>query len=60
MNGVFTLSRRPSLRLEHLLRHCLALGTPAARRPPARVRLEQALGPELAQRLLTTLTVGSR
>ena len=39
----------------HLLRDCLALGKPAARRPPAKVRLEEALGPELARRLLTSL-----
>jgi hypothetical protein len=60
MNGVFSLSRRTTLPLEQLLRHCLALGAPAAGRPPARVRLEQALGPELAHRLLKALTAGSR
>jgi len=40
----------------HLLRDCLALGTPADRRLPAKVRLEEALGPELAQRLLSSLS----
>ena len=42
-----------------LLRHCLAVGT-AAHRVPARVRLEQALGPELARRLTTSLLAHSR
>jgi hypothetical protein len=59
VNGVFSLPSRPLVPPEQLLRHCLALGTPV-RRPSAKVRLEQELGPELAQRLLTTLTVGSR
>jgi len=41
----------------HLLRDCLALGHPAHRRPPAKVRLEEALGPELARKLLRSLSV---
>ena len=45
---------------EQLLHHCLALGKPGEPRPPAQRRLEDALGPELARRLLTSLTVGSR
>ncbi|MBA2293805.1 MAG: hypothetical protein H0W16_01600 [Actinobacteria bacterium] len=40
----------------HLLRDCLALGHPARRRPPAKVRLEEELGPELARRLLRSLS----
>lgn len=44
----------------HLLRDCLALGKPAARRPPAKVRLEEALGPELARKLLTSLAAKRR
>jgi hypothetical protein len=40
----------------HLLRDCLALGTPADRRLLAKVRLEEALGPELAQKLLSSLS----
>ena len=39
----------------HLLRDCLALGKPAERRPPATVRLEEALGPELARKLVESL-----
>ena len=39
----------------HLLRDCLALGKPVDRRPPAKVRLEEALGPELARRLVSSL-----
>ena len=39
-----------------LLRHCLALAATAEPRPPARTRLEEAVGPELAQRLLSALT----
>jgi hypothetical protein len=36
----------------HLLRDCLALGRPTSRRRPAKVRLEEALGPELTRKLL--------
>lgn len=45
--------------LDLLLRHCLAFdGQP--QRVPARVRLEEALGPELARRLVTSLTAADR
>lgn len=47
----------PSL---HLLRDCLALGKPVDRRPPAKVRLEEALGPELTRKLLTSLAAKRR
>jgi hypothetical protein len=40
----------------HLLRDCLAVGRPARRRPPVKVRLEEALGPELARKLLRNLS----
>ena len=43
---------------EMLLHHCLALGRGEEARPPARVRLEQALGPELAQLLVRALAPG--
>jgi hypothetical protein len=43
-----------------LLRHCFALAGGDDRRPPAKVRLEQAVGPELARRLLTSLTLSGR
>jgi hypothetical protein len=42
-----------------LLRHCLSLGV-AENRVPARVRLEEALGPELAKRLVASLVAHSR
>ena len=51
---------RPALPAEQLIRDCLALGSPGLPRVPASVRLEEALGPDLARRLLSTLTVGSR
>jgi len=41
-----------------LLRHCLSLGT-AEHRVPARVRLNEAIGPELARRLVASLTARS-
>jgi hypothetical protein len=44
----------------HLLRDCLALGRPTSRRRPAKVRLEEALGPELTRKLLESLDVHDR
>jgi hypothetical protein len=41
--------------LHLLLRHCLTLGEGSGHRPPAHERLEQALGPELARRLVVSL-----
>ena len=41
-----------------LLRHCLSIGT-AEGRIPARLRLEDAIGPELTHRLITSLTARS-
>lgn len=38
---------------ELLIRHLVAPSS--ERRPPAKIRLEQALGPDLARRLLTSL-----
>ena len=43
-----------------LLRHCLSLGSTGSGRVPARVRLDEALGPELAQKLISSLTAASR
>ena len=40
----------------HVLLDCLALGKPDLRRTPAKVRLEEALGPELMRKLLTRLS----
>ena len=42
-----------------LLRHCLSIGS-AENRVPARERLDGALGPELARRLVTSLMAHSR
>jgi hypothetical protein len=44
----------------HLLRDCLALARPTTRRRPARVRLEEALGPELTRKLLESLDTPDR
>jgi hypothetical protein len=44
----------------HLLRDCLALGRPERRRPSAKVRLEEELGPELARKLLSSLSEPSK
>jgi hypothetical protein len=41
-----------------LLRHCLSIGT-AEGRIPARIRLDEAIGPELARRLVSSLTARS-
>jgi hypothetical protein len=60
MNVCFHLAPARRLPVELLLRHCLVLGAPGRRRPPAKVRLEEALGPEFARQLVTILTVGSR
>jgi hypothetical protein len=39
-----------------LVRHCQALEDLARPRRPAKARLEEALGPELARKLLSSLT----
>jgi hypothetical protein len=44
----------------HLLRDCFALGRPVSRRRPAKVRLEEALGPELTRKLLQSLDTTDR
>lgn len=44
----------------HLLRDCLALGAVPRPRVPARVRLEEALGPDLARRLVASLSQSVR
>lgn len=44
---------------QHLLRDCLAISGVAVK-VPARERLEQAIGQELTQKLLTSLTMGGR
>jgi hypothetical protein len=57
---ISNLPSRPEVPAEHLLRHCLALGMPARSPRPVKARLEEALGPELANKLVATLTIGSR
>ena len=51
---------QPQYAPDLLLRHCLALAATAEPRPSARIRLEEAVGPELAQRLLSALSPQSR
>ena len=58
------MNAAPALRAKQagtslLLRHCLSLGT-AEHRVPARTRLDEALGPDLARRLVNSLTARGR
>jgi hypothetical protein len=55
-SAVETTPSETSAQHLHLLRDCLALGKPEHRRAPAKVRLEEALGPELTRKLLTRLS----
>jgi len=57
MTAILTQRERDA-RTERLLRDCLLLGTPR-RRPPARARLEQAIGKDLTRLLVTSLTARS-
>jgi len=43
-----------------LLRHCLTFEGVAEQRVPAQERLVEALGPDLARRLVTSLTAADR
>jgi hypothetical protein len=43
-----------------LLRHCLALSADDDTRPSAKLRLEEAVGPELARMLLASLSLSRR
>lgn len=58
MDATLTLRERddPTTRL---LRHCLSLGAPSPR-VPARVRLDEALGRDLASLLVRSLTARGR
>jgi hypothetical protein len=58
MDATLTLRERddPTARL---LRHCLSLGAPSLR-VPARVRLDEALGRDLASLLIRSLTARGR
>lgn len=59
MGAIIIPPARPADRTGLLLRHCLSLGT-AENRVPARVRLAEAIGPDLARRLVASLTAHSR
>jgi hypothetical protein len=59
VDAISTPQAKQDGRTNRLLRHCLSLGV-AENRVPARVRLEEAVGPELARRLVTSLTAHSR
>jgi hypothetical protein len=60
MDALLVRAPRPEGAVDLLLRHCLALGDRGPTRPSVKVRLEEALGPELARRLVTSLTAGGR
>ena len=60
MDAVLVRPHRPEGAADMLLRHCLALGDRGPKRPSVKARLEEALGPELARRLVTSLTAGGR
>jgi hypothetical protein len=59
VDAIGTPQTKQNGRTNLLLRHCLSLGM-TENRIPARVRLDQAVGPELAQRLVASLTAHSR
>ena len=60
MDAMLVRMPRTELPDDMLLRHCLAIsGTPSTR-PPVKARLEAALGPELARRLVSSLTATGR
>jgi hypothetical protein len=59
VDAISTPQAKQEGRINLLLRHCLTLGV-AENRVPARVRLDEALGPELARRLVASLTAHSR
>lgn len=54
-----TARRQRDNRTGLLLQHCLSLGTPE-RRPSARMRLDAAIGEDLARVLVKSLTGGGR
>ena len=60
MDAVLVRTPRTELADDLLLRHCLTFGGAISTRPPAKARLEEALGPELARRLVSSLTATGR
>ena len=59
MDAIITAHAKRNAGTSLLLRHCQSLGT-AEHRIPARVRLDEAIGPELARRLVASLVAHSR
>jgi hypothetical protein len=59
MEAIITAHEKQNAGTSLLLRHCLSLGT-AEHRVPARVRLDEAIGPDLARRLIASLVAHSR
>ena len=57
VDAIFTPQAKRDAGTDLLLRHCLAR---PGQRVPARVRLEHELGPELARKLVTSLSAHSR
>jgi hypothetical protein len=60
MDAVLVRQPRTELPDDMLLRHCLAIGGTPSIRPSVKSRLEEALGPELARRLVSSLTASGR
>jgi hypothetical protein len=60
MDAVLAHTPRTELGDDLLLRHCRVLGALPTTRPPVKARLEEALGPELARRLVSSLTATGR
>ena len=60
MDAVLARTPRTEFADAVLLRHCFAIGGTVSTRRPVKVRLEEALGPELARRLVTSLTATGR
>jgi hypothetical protein len=59
VNAIVTHQEKQAAGTSLLLRHCQSMGT-AENRVPARIRLERAIGPEFARRLVMSLTAHSR
>jgi len=60
MDAVLARQPRTELADDMLLRHCLAISSAPTTRPSVKARLEEALGPELARRLVSSLTATGR
>ena len=60
VEAAVTADARASHAPDLLLRHCLAFGATAEPKQPPRVRLEEALGPELTQRAVDRARAAAR